>query len=122
MHRKPIRRTAGPSHDVKPAILRCGGGGAAVHESCRATRPQPASAVLTNPAAGAGIGDGIFTRLTRGIELTKAGTQLLDEARQIQEQVERGKADVQSRARGDVLHSIGKKRLVRLNQMLLADR
>ena len=40
-------------------------------------------------------------RLTRGIELTEAGTQLLDQARQILEQVERAKASVQSRARGE---------------------
>jgi DNA-binding transcriptional LysR family regulator len=47
------------------------------------------------------LGTALFTRLTRGIELTEAGTHLLDQARQILEQVERAKAGVQSRARGE---------------------
>jgi DNA-binding transcriptional LysR family regulator len=68
------------------------------------------------------LGTALFNRLARGVKLTEAGTQLLDQARQILEQVERANADVQNRARGDVLRSIGKKRLMRLNQMLLADR
>jgi DNA-binding transcriptional LysR family regulator len=47
------------------------------------------------------LGTALFTRLTRGVELTEAGTQLFDQARLILEQVERAKADIQSRARGD---------------------
>jgi DNA-binding transcriptional LysR family regulator len=47
------------------------------------------------------LGTPLFRRLTRGVELTEPGTLLLDEARQILEQVERTKANVQSRARGE---------------------
>jgi DNA-binding transcriptional LysR family regulator len=47
------------------------------------------------------LGTPLFRRLTRGVELTEAGGLLLDEGRQILEQVERTKANVQSRARGD---------------------
>jgi DNA-binding transcriptional LysR family regulator len=43
----------------------------------------------------------LFRRLTRGVELTEPGTLLLDEARQILEQVERTKANVRNRARGE---------------------
>jgi DNA-binding transcriptional LysR family regulator len=47
------------------------------------------------------MGTPLFRRLTRGAELTEAGALLLDEARDILEQVERTKANVQSRARGE---------------------
>src|SRR5258705_3550625 len=47
------------------------------------------------------LGTLLFRRLTRGVELTEPGTLLLDEARQILEHVERTKANVQSRARGE---------------------
>lgn len=47
------------------------------------------------------MGTPLFRRLTRGAELTEAGTLLLHEARGILEQVERTKANVQSRARGE---------------------
>jgi DNA-binding transcriptional LysR family regulator len=47
------------------------------------------------------LGTPLFRRLTRGVELTEPGTLLLDEARQILEQVERTKANVQSRAQGE---------------------
>jgi DNA-binding transcriptional LysR family regulator len=47
------------------------------------------------------LGTSLFHRLTRGVELTEAGTLLLDEARRILAQVERAKAGVQSRARGE---------------------
>ncbi len=50
------------------------------------------------------MGTSLFRRLTRGVELTEAGTLLLDEARRILEQVERTKASVQSRARGETGH------------------
>src|SRR5712672_267633 len=43
------------------------------------------------------LGTPLFRRLTRGVELTEPGTLLLDEARQILEQVERTKADVRNR-------------------------
>ena len=43
----------------------------------------------------------LFRRLARGVELTEAGELLLEEARQILEQVEETKAHVRSRARGD---------------------
>ncbi len=47
------------------------------------------------------IGTSLFHRLTRGVELTEAGALLLEEARRILEHVERTKANVQSRARGE---------------------
>ena len=47
------------------------------------------------------LGAPLFRRLTRGVELTEAGAYLLDEARRIIDQVERAKAGVESRARGD---------------------
>lgn len=47
------------------------------------------------------IGTPLFHRLTRGVELTEAGMLLLDDARQILDQVERAKARAQSRARGE---------------------
>src|SRR5258708_20417423 len=50
------------------------------------------------------MGTSLFRRLTRSGELTEAGTLLLDEARRILEQVERTKASVQSRARGETGH------------------
>jgi DNA-binding transcriptional LysR family regulator len=50
------------------------------------------------------LGTPLFRRLTRGLELTEPGTLLLDEARQILEQVERTKANVRNRARGETGH------------------
>jgi DNA-binding transcriptional LysR family regulator len=50
------------------------------------------------------LGTPLFRRLTRGVELTQLGTLLLDEARQILEQVERTKANVRNRARGETGH------------------
>jgi DNA-binding transcriptional LysR family regulator len=50
------------------------------------------------------LGTPLFRRLTRGVELTESGTLLLDEARQILDQVERTKANVQNRARGETGH------------------
>ena len=47
------------------------------------------------------LGTPLFHRLTRGVELTETGTLLLDEARPILDQVERIKAGVQSRTRGE---------------------
>jgi DNA-binding transcriptional LysR family regulator len=47
------------------------------------------------------LGTSLFHRLTRGVELTESGVLLLDEARRILDQVERIKAGVQSRARGE---------------------
>jgi DNA-binding transcriptional LysR family regulator len=47
------------------------------------------------------LGASLFHRLTRGVELTESGALLLDEARGILDQVERIKAGVQSRARGE---------------------
>jgi len=47
------------------------------------------------------IGTPLFRRLSRGVELTEAGALLLDDARRILDQVERTKASVQSRARGE---------------------
>jgi DNA-binding transcriptional LysR family regulator len=47
------------------------------------------------------LGTSLFHRLTRGVELTETGTLLLDEARRVLDQVERIKAEVQSRARGE---------------------
>ena len=47
------------------------------------------------------LGTPLFRRLTRGVELTEPGTLLLNEARQILEQVERTKANVQRRARAE---------------------
>jgi DNA-binding transcriptional LysR family regulator len=47
------------------------------------------------------LGTSLFHRLTRGVELTETGTLLLDEARPILDQVERIKAGVQSRTRGE---------------------
>jgi DNA-binding transcriptional LysR family regulator len=46
------------------------------------------------------LGTQLFRRLTRGVELTEPGTFLLQEARQILDQVERTKATVLSLARG----------------------
>jgi DNA-binding transcriptional LysR family regulator len=50
------------------------------------------------------LGTSLFHRLTRGVELTETGSLLLDEARWILDQVERIKAGVQSRARGETIH------------------
>jgi DNA-binding transcriptional LysR family regulator len=50
------------------------------------------------------LGTPLFRRLTRGVELTEPGTLLLDEARQILDHVERTKANVQNRARGETGH------------------
>src|SRR6202051_2076788 len=47
------------------------------------------------------LGTSLFHRLTRGVERTETGALLLDEARRILGQVERIKAGVQSRARGE---------------------
>src|SRR5258708_24458790 len=47
------------------------------------------------------LGTPLFRRLTRGVELTETGALLLDEARGILNQVQRIKACVQSRARGE---------------------
>jgi DNA-binding transcriptional LysR family regulator len=47
------------------------------------------------------MGAPLFHRLTRGVELTEAGALLLVEARQILDHVQRAKASVQSRARGE---------------------
>ena len=47
------------------------------------------------------MGTPLFRRLTRGVELTESGALLLEEARRILDQVERTKAMVQSRARGE---------------------
>jgi DNA-binding transcriptional LysR family regulator len=47
------------------------------------------------------LGTFLFHRLTRGVELTETGALLLDESRGILDQVERVKAGVQSRARGE---------------------
>jgi DNA-binding transcriptional LysR family regulator len=47
------------------------------------------------------LGTALFRRLTRGVELTEAGTLLIEDARRILEQVERTKANVQSRALGE---------------------
>ena len=50
------------------------------------------------------LGTPLFRRLTRGTELTEAGELLLDDARQLLDQVERAKAAVQNRARGETGH------------------
>lgn len=50
------------------------------------------------------LGTLLLHRLTRGVELTEAGAVLLDSALRILDQVERTKADVQSRARGETGH------------------
>jgi Fusaric acid resistance protein-like len=113
-HRKPIRITACHNRDVKLAILHCGGGGAAPHESCRATRHQTASAELVNPAAGEGIGGGIIH--PPDARVTEGGTQLPDKHDKFWDRSIGQKADVQSRARDDVLDSNGKTRLARRNQ------
>jgi DNA-binding transcriptional LysR family regulator len=47
------------------------------------------------------IGAALFHRLTRGVELTESGALLVLEARRILQQLERTKADVQKRARGE---------------------
>src|SRR5580692_5362300 len=47
------------------------------------------------------LGTSLFRRLTRGVELTETGALLLNESRGILDQVERIKAGVQSRARGE---------------------
>src|SRR5882757_6970727 len=47
------------------------------------------------------LGTSLFRRETRGVKLTETGALLLDEARRILDQVERTKAGVQSRARGE---------------------
>ncbi len=47
------------------------------------------------------LGTSLFHRLTRGVELTETGALLLDEARGVLDHVERVKAGVQSRARGE---------------------
>ena len=47
------------------------------------------------------IGTPLFHRLTRGVELTEAGTLLLDDAHRILDQVERTKTSIQTRARGE---------------------
>jgi DNA-binding transcriptional LysR family regulator len=50
------------------------------------------------------IGTALLRRETRGVKLTETGEFLLDEARRILDQVERTKASVQSRARGEAGH------------------
>jgi DNA-binding transcriptional LysR family regulator len=50
------------------------------------------------------IGTSLLRRETRGVKLTETGALLLDEARRILDQVERTRADVQSRARGETGH------------------
>ena len=50
------------------------------------------------------LGTSLFHRLTRSVVLTETGALLLDEARGILDQVERMKASVQSRARGETGH------------------
>ena len=50
------------------------------------------------------IGTPRLRRETRGVKLTETGALLLDEARRILEQVERTRAGVQSRARGETGH------------------
>ena len=47
------------------------------------------------------MGTPLLRRLSRGVELTESGALLLDEARRILDQVERTKAGVLSRARGE---------------------
>jgi DNA-binding transcriptional LysR family regulator len=47
------------------------------------------------------MGSPLFRRLTRGVELTDAGTLMLEEARVILKQVERAKTGVKRRARGE---------------------
>jgi DNA-binding transcriptional LysR family regulator len=47
------------------------------------------------------LGTRLFRRLTRGIEITESGAQLLDDARRILDPIERANAGVQSRARGE---------------------
>jgi DNA-binding transcriptional LysR family regulator len=47
------------------------------------------------------MGTPLFRRETRGVKLTESGALLLDEARRILDQVERTKAGVQTRARGE---------------------
>jgi DNA-binding transcriptional LysR family regulator len=47
------------------------------------------------------MGTSLLRRLTRGVELTESGALLLEEARRILEQLDRTKAAVQSRARGE---------------------
>jgi len=50
------------------------------------------------------IGTSLLRRETRGVKLTETGALLLDEARRILDQVERTRAGVQSRARGETGH------------------
>ena len=48
------------------------------------------------------IGATLFRRLSRGVELTPAGTLFFEQAQTILDQVDQAKRSVQSRARGDV--------------------
>jgi DNA-binding transcriptional LysR family regulator len=50
------------------------------------------------------VGTLLFQRLTRGVQLTEAGALLLEDAQRILDQVQRSKASVQSRARGETGH------------------
>jgi DNA-binding transcriptional LysR family regulator len=65
---------------------------------------QTASAQLADPSAQREIGTPLFRRETRGVKLTESGALLLDEARRILDQVERTKAVVKTRARGETGH------------------
>jgi DNA-binding transcriptional LysR family regulator len=47
------------------------------------------------------LGAPLFHRLTRGVELTESGALLFDDARRILDQIERTRAGVQNRARGE---------------------
>jgi DNA-binding transcriptional LysR family regulator len=50
------------------------------------------------------MGTPLFRHETRGVKLTESGALLLDEARRILDQVERPKAVVKTRARGETGH------------------